>query len=555
MGRSERELGSISRLSLTILLTILLALSTFDITPHWGESAIILVSESPASLIGALHQVKGGKYRFILTNNTKKVTNILLNMDLSFEILTKSGEDELIKRMSPHELAYALLYASELGKGIRMEDLLLLSERVSEFEALLSRARSNVSVVFFSSDGNYYAFLAAYTAILKGASLLDMDAGFDLSYLQGVSDVIVVSGPLWRGNSDRYSKMLNLFTKIDDDPYLDVSFGVLTGNYLETPFLMLLWDEILGNIGFQGLVGISLTEDLPITRKVERISSILGLSPKVYYPDLSYSNLSEETVRSILRVRGGFIYLSLHGNPYVMALRPDGLPVLTAQTVKQLDVIGSIIFTLSCSTLKFSDISDPENSVAYSFLDSGALAYVGSTKVEFSLRSEFGTSYPDLLLLLLMNGSSLGEAVKIVNNLKMSGSGSRDVESASEILLGDPTIRISGARTPFRVSGGDGRYLVDIEEATPTLFLRVKESGRPSILSDVVEPHVEWYRDEEGTFIYITSLSTSYAGYFGAGDRIEVEIVGSSEGPLSLLPYVLILSLIVISLISLLRER
>ncbi|MCS7103467.1 MAG: C25 family cysteine peptidase, partial [Candidatus Korarchaeum sp.] len=265
-------------------------------------------------------------------------------------------------------------------------------------------------------------------------------------------------------------------------------------------------------------------------------------------------NLTEETVKSAVNVEGGLIYLSLHGNPYVMALRPDSYLVVTARTVKQLDTFSSIIITLSCSTLKFSDLENPEDSIAYSFLDSGALAYVGSTKVEFSLKSEFGTSYPDLLLLLLMNGSSLGEAVKIVNNLKISGSEGRDNESVSEVLLGDPTLRIYNMEVPFRTSGVDGRYIVEVEETIPTLFLRLRESGNPFIVSEVPELHMEWYRDDEGIFIYITALSTSYAGYFKAGDRIEVKMRGS-EGVLSLLPYVLILLMIAMSLVSLLRHR
>ncbi|MEM4477007.1 MAG: C25 family cysteine peptidase [Candidatus Korarchaeum sp.] len=539
---------------ITIILIAIFPILDTTFISHGYSNTVVLVAESPASLVEYIHQVREGIYRFILTNNPERIANLLSNNGLLFKILNKSRGDEIIRGMNPHELAYTLLYASRLGRGIRVEELPLLSEHVREFEIQLLRGKSNVSVVFFSSDGSDYAFLAAYTAILKEASLIDMDAGFDPSYLRGVEDVIVVTTPLWRGNSDRYSKLINYFTKLDEDPYLDVSFGLLTGNYLETPFMMLLSDVILERAGLQAFLGISLIEDLPITRKVERISSILGLHPKVYYPDLSYSNLTEEVVKSLLNVRRSLIYLSLHGNPYTMALRYDGYPVMTAHTVKQLDVFGSIIITLSCNTLKFSDISGPESSVAYSFLDSGALAYVGSTKAEFSLKSEFGTSHPDLLILLLMSGNSLGEAVKIVNNLKIGSSAGQTIESASEVLLGDPTLRIQGMRLPFKTSGGSGRYVIEVEETTPTLFLMLREVGNPSIVSEVPEPHFEWYRDDEGTFIYITTLSTSYAGYFKAGDRIEVKM-GKSEGSASILPYFLILSVMVISLIPMLRHR
>lgn len=542
-----------SSLLIMMLITIFSA-SDVTLSSHGYGSTLVLIAESPASLVEYLHRVREGRYRFILTNNPEKIANLLSNNGVLFEILNKSGNDEIIKGMNPHQLAYTLLYASRLGRRVQAEELPLLSEHARQFETQLSRSGSNTSVVFFSSDGSDYAFLAAYTAILKDASLLDMDASFDPSYLKGITDVIVVTSPLWRGNFDRYTKLINYFTKLDEDPYFDVSFGVLTGNHLETPFLMLLWDVILNNVGLQAFVGISLIEDLPIARKVERISSILGLHSKVYYPDLSYSNLTEDVVKSLINLRRGLIYLSLHGNPYVMALRNDGYPVVTAHKVKQLDMFGSIIITLSCDTLKFSDINNPKDSVAYSFLDSGALAYVGSTKVEFSLKSEFGTSHPDLLILLLMNGSRLGESVKIVNNLKISGSKGYTVESASEVLLGDPTLRIQDMGLPFRISGGNRRYIVEVKEIIPTLFLRLQEDGDPSIVSEIPEIHLEWYKDEEGTFIYITTLSTSYADYFKTGDKIEVKM-RELDGSISVISYILILLVVVASLILMLRHR
>ncbi|MCS7103570.1 MAG: hypothetical protein NZ992_06800, partial [Candidatus Korarchaeum sp.] len=281
--------NKVIRILTSTVLILFTTLSTFSnaASSHQYENTLVLVAESPASLMEYLPQVREGRCRLILTDNPDEIANLLLEKGLSFKILKENSGDEIIRGMNPHDLAYTLLYASELGRRVRAEDLPILSERVSDFEIIFSRAKGNISVIFFSSDGSDYAFLAAYTAILKGASLLDMDAGFDPSYLRGVTYAIVVTTPIWKGNSDRYSKLIGYFTKVDSDPYLDIAFGLLTGNRLETPFLMLLADEVLKRFGLREFIGISLVEDLPITRKVEKISSILGLPPKVYYPDLS----------------------------------------------------------------------------------------------------------------------------------------------------------------------------------------------------------------------------------------------------------------------------
>ncbi|RDD54110.1 MAG: hypothetical protein BA066_00645 [Candidatus Korarchaeota archaeon NZ13-K] len=533
-----------------LMLVFILLIPTFDSCQT--DEVTVLISDSPASFLPYLHQVREGRCRFILTQNAEKVKNIMENMNMSFKILRESPGDDFLRAMDPHDLAYALLLASGLER-VDASELPLLRDRARELEKEISQRRSDVSVVFFSSDGSDYAFLAAYAAVLKDAKLLDMDRGFDASLLRGSSTVIVVTRPLWANNSVRYERMMEHFTKIDEDPYLDVSFGILTGNSIETPFLMLMSDEILRRIPPARFVGISIIEDLPLAWKVERVASMMGLPTEVYHPDLSHSNMTEDAVSSILSSGRGIFYLSLHGNPSVMALRSDGYVLLGASTVRRLDIFGSMIITLSCSTLKFSEMESPNGSIAYAFLDSGALAYVGSTRVEFSVGSEFGTSYPDLLLSLLMNGTSLGEAVKIVNNLKIGDSGGRR-DSASEVLLGDPTLRIGPGRLPFRVSGRGGRYIIEINGATPTLFLRVREEGVPSVTSGVPGLHVKWYGDEEGIFIYITTLSTSYAGYFESGDSVKVEM-RKPIAEIGIIPYFLLMITVAISLIQLVRRR
>ncbi len=526
-------------------LIIMIIIQCIPVSPeHDGVS--VIVSESLASLIPTLPRVKEGNVRIILTSNAERLKNIISNYDISFNIIPKDEYgDKLIEKLDPHKLAYALLYASESLKEISIRDILALINDTDKFEDKFSRGR-DVSVLFYSSDGIEYSFLASYAALLRNASLLDAESNFDPSLLRDVSYVIVVTRPLTKDNYQRYTRLLEIMTKIDDDPYIDASFGLITGNYIETPFLMLLANELLQLP--RELVGISLVEDLPLARKVERISSLMGLPSKIYHPDLSYSNLTGDFVRSLLRGRS-IIYLSLHGNPYVMALKSDGYPVITASTVRGSAIPGSIIITLSCDTLKFEDLTNPEESVAYSFLDSGALAYIGSTRVEFSISSEFGTSYPDLMLMLLMNGESLGDAVRIVNNLRIRESrGKPDDGAANELLLGDPTLKLRPNELPFEVRGEGGIYRIRIMSETPTIFLRVPERGSPSINSDKPSIYSNWFEDDGGTFIYITTLSTTYAGYFSPGDKVEVEIRKIVD-LMKLLPYISILIIVLVTIL------
>jgi len=529
-----------------LILLILMILQCIPLSSERGSN--IILSESLASLIPMLPHVKEGNVRIILTKDIERLKNIIYSYNISFSIIPKDEyNDKLLEKLDPHKLAYALLYASESLEDISVHDVLTLVNQTDEFEDKLSRGR-DVSVIFYSSDGVEYSFLASYTALLKNASLLDADYNFDPSLLRNVSYVIVVTRPITKDSYQRYKHLLEILTEIDEDPYIDASFGLITGNYIETPFLMLLASE--SSQRPQEFIGISLIEDLPLARKVEWISSLMGIPSRIYHPDISYSNLTGDLVKSLLRGRS-IIYLSLHGNPYVMALKSDSHPVITASTIRGSAIPGSIIITLSCDTLKFEDLVNPEESIAYSFLDSGALAYVGSTKVEFSVSSEFGTSYPDLILMLLMSGESLGDAVRIVNNLRIRESGGiSDDRAANELLLGDPTIKLRPSDLPFGVRKGRGVYRVSILNETPTIFLRVPERGPPSINSDKPSIYSNWFEDEEGTFIYITTLSTAYAGYFSPGDNIEVKI-GKSFDFMKLLPYIsiLVITLFTISIL------
>lgn len=548
-------MGSLRRALISLMVVIIsinmLSSSQLDNLPQ------LIISGSPGGLISYLHLVRKSGYRLILSEDPEGIADVLskkLNLPIKVVREVNGSEDEILREMRPHELAYALVYASRLDRELRASDLMNLSRGLSRLE-IRKPEGSDLYVAFFSSDGIEYAFLAAYVAVLKDAPLLDMEEGFEPSILKGASHVIVVTKPLWRGNYQRYNTMLKYFTEVDGDPYLDVSFGLLTGNKIDAPFLMLLWEEVLRGAWSGRMMGVSLLEDLPLARKVELVSRSMGFTTEVYHPDLNYSNLTEEKMKSILETNGGLLYLSLHGNPYVMALRSDSHPVLSARTIRQVSVFGSLIITLSCDTLSFSDIENPRESLAYSFIDSGALAYVGSMKVELTLGSELGTSYPDLLIALLSSGSTLGEAVMTVNNLRIKASRG-DPEAANEVLLGDPTLRLRNPKAlPFTVERMKGKYVIETKEDTPLIFLRVNESGKePSVKSDMPYLHLEWYEDERGIFIYITTLSTSYAGYFKPGSEVELEMI-EKMNLFEVLPYFILILMILIILRAFLRKQ
>ncbi len=508
-----------------------------------------------------------GSYRLVLSDNMTETEQRLKRINISTKKVIMK-KDIHIEGLDSRELAYLLVYLHEINRPeilYNESKIRYILSRLNYIVKNITSKESSYAVLFFSSDGIQYAILAAYAAILKNARMIDMDSKeINPKMLKGADYLIMITEPLTSVNYRRYDKVLKLALSIDEDPYLDASLGVITGVTIDTPFILLLGSTFTSFISRKVVRGISLEDDLPLARKIEYISSFYGYNSRIVHPNVRYSNVTPEVALSILNeAAGGIIYLNLHGNPYVMALKSNGYPIITSALIRRAEIDGSMTITLSCDTLRFSELEDPGGSVAYSMLQAGAFAYIGSRKVEFSISSEAGTSYPDLLLLMLMNGYSIGEAVKTVNNfhiMKFQKEGIKNTEAAYEIVLGDPSLRLkSNPVLPYRVQRVTSKkYEVHVLDTIPTIYIRLMNlQGNVKdiyVKSKLPSTYYVWYADDRGAFVYISTLSSSYGGYFPKESSILIEIV-TNQWYIDLISYVAILLIIAVSLGMMLYSR
>ncbi len=546
------------RSSLLIVVLLVVMSSASILTPaQTGSPPLVHVFEDYKSA-SAFFLSMGPGERIVVARNASYTSDRLREMGFPVKV----GSYEAIpEEITPHELAYLLLYSKE--KGLQGADFGPLLKKLDLISQELSSRESEVAVLFYSSDGPDYSLLAAYAAFLKGAKLIDLDSTqLNRELLKGVRYVILLTKPLTARSYERYLNVIDFLIGMDDDPYLDASLGVLTGPDVTAPFLMLLANDAASMGLINRLRGISLVEDLPLARKVEFIASSYGLSTKVLHPDVKYSNLTANDSAKILgEARNGIVYLNLHGNPYVMALKTEGNVVITPSIVRSARPLGAIVITLSCDTLRFPDLDDPKSSIAYSFLEAGAFAYIGATRVEFSIGSEAGTSYPDLILIMVLTGHTLGEAVMTVNNLHIKEATEKGIsprEAAYEVLLGDPTLSLASHQIPYIIERSGYVYRVSISKTTPVIYLRLQlpdeEDFLPDVEADLPSVYFKWYEDEEGLFIYVSTLSSSFTGYFREDTSVKIEL-RRRHGYLEYIPYLVIMLVAIISLAALVRAR
>ena len=553
------------KLRLPFLIVILLLISCFPVASAAPRSRLVLVFDNfyeAAPYVAFLNQ----SYRVVVTEDINLTLDRLEHIGVEYTLLGPQLPN-VFEGVPPGLLAYLVIYANSTqdiryltDRGAIKE---FLSRKSDEAVAAAMNRKSNIAVVFYGDDGYDYSLLAAYISLLKGAKIIDMDLidQIDvLSALKNVDYVIMVTKPLYSGNSKRYRELIEILTSLDSDPYLDASLGVITGLSIDTGYLLVLMSEILSDRFPTHLRGITLQGDIPLARKIEAISLLFGLNSKIVHPDIQYSNLSYAEAKNILQNASGILYLNLHGNPYVMALKTDGYVIITGSLISEIRMNLPIVLTLSCDTLRFADMSSPNGAIAYSLLDAGAAAYIGSTKAEFSIGSEAGTSYPDLIVLMLLSGYSLGEIVRTINNFHIREFGEKGItnfEAAYEILLGDPTLSLENKRQmPYEIYGsGEGVYRIKPTATVPTVFIRISAGRnlRPHVESDIPAMYFKWYSDEDGLSIYISSLSSSYAGYFSSETVIRIEI-RKEWGMFALIPYLAIMLIIGLGLLLIARS-
>ncbi len=279
---------------------------------------------------------------------------------------------------------------------------------------------------------------------------------------------------------------------------------------------------------------VFMEDSLPLSLKIkEMMSKIYGFKCTVLYSEGSHGNITSVNLLSQFEEDYSIVYLNLHGNPMGMALNPQGPYVISAYSVQQ-EIAPLIIITLSCETLNFEMRLPSESLLALKLISMGALAYVGAAKIEL-VSGEVSTGYPELIIKMLLDGFTLGEAVRVVNNIRIGEM--KRVEPwhrAYTILIGDPDLRISKrSRDECIVKVKGKSVIVEVLKETPILFVKFPSPIAPERLSSIKceRPNVfirTFIVKEKGKYymyMYITRLYTSMIGDFKKGAIIRIDLI------------------------------
>lgn len=338
----------------------------------------------------------------------------------------------------------------------------------------------NYLIMTLTNDTSYL-LIAAHYAGVRGGVLVSYDP--EAIHMFKPEWLAVVSPPITRENYSKVIKLFNYSTSIDSDKYIDIKIGLLTStNIYSTSRLVavsLAFPELGGTWTNRGLVA-SMESGSALAWKIVREMKRVGLKTLYLSDSEDAQNLSYQTFLSTL-VQGGLItYINLHGNIYALSPWQHGKPLLDFTDIPY--IFPTIVLTLSCETCAFSQLSNPNESIAYRFIDNGAAAYIGSTSLEYG-GEEYGSTYPEHMVhMLLIQGLPLGEVTRIINNVKIA----RGKRAPKLILIGDPLLTIKNrGKLPYIIENISYRrkYKVIIKADTASIHIAIP---LPSLDSQIV---------------------------------------------------------------------
>lgn len=299
---------------------------------------------------------------------------------------------------------------------------------------------------------------------------------------------------------------------------------------------------------------VFMENSMPLSIKIkEMLSSMYGYTCTVLYSEGGSGNITTRNILKLLREDYFIIYLNLHGNPVGMALDPQGPYVISAYAIER-PIYPSIIITLSCETLNFGSLPSAKSSLALKFISMGAIAYVGAAKIEL-VSGEVSTGYPELIIKMLLDGFTLGEAVRVVNNIRIGEM--KQIEPwrrAYTILIGDPDLKIArrvGNDYTLRVRGKT--IMIEVLRETPILFIKFPSPIPPKRLSDIrcekpnifIRSFITKENNNYYMYMYVTRLYTAMIGNFKKGDIIRIDLIETPR-----LEYYLVVILIVVGILT-----
>ncbi len=338
----------------------------------------------------------------------------------------------------------------------------------------------NYLIMALTNDTSYM-LIAAHYAGIRGGILASYDP--EAIHTFKPEWLAVVSPPITREKYPLLTYLYNCSTSIDGDKYIDVKIGLLTStNIYSTSRLItvsLAFPELQGSWDNRGVV-ISMESGSALAWKIAREMRRAGLETFYLSDSEEARNLSFQTFLNTL-IQGGLLtYINLHGNIYALSPQQYGNPILDFTDIPHMP--PTIILTLSCETCAFSQLNNPNESIAYKFIDNGAVSYIGSTSLEYG-GEEYGSTYPEHMVhMLLIQGLPIGEVVRIINNIKIA----QGRRAPKLILIGDPLLTIkSKKRLPCMVEtiSYGHKYRITIKSDTASVYIAVPV---PSLDSQIV---------------------------------------------------------------------
>ncbi len=355
------------------------------------------------------------------------------------------------------------------------------SEAVVDYVLKENLARKFIVV---TNLGDEYAVVAPYYAAIKKAVLyVSSDVTKDEKLVELIKRVepeyVVYIASLKYLKGEKYSTIKDIYgacLKGFDKDYLIPAVSLLSGISI-FDVTMLIAKAKLYNLAKgdwkHRVAQIYMYNSWPIAVKMAWLLKMCNYSVVWVSSNFKGTNLTAADVSKVLRESGVLTYINLHGSPYSMAPTTAGPSVITPRTLPLLP--PTVVFTLSCSTCDFQELISAEKSIAFSFIRMGALAYIGSLYVELG-GAETSTAHPELLLISILKGKTLGEAVKYVLNLHIGERKEKDIAARIHaVLIGDPELKtfpnVNLSLYKFRVLEKNRKFEIVLTKSTTVVFI------------------------------------------------------------------------------------
>ena len=418
----------------------------------------------------------------------------------------------------------------------------------------------NTSLLVITHKNDTYNIIAIEYAVAKNAylkilgSLKELDKILDVLYPKYtiyIASFKYLKGNLSRGNN--INLLYSYFIKKYDGRNIGSRIGIISGANLKIASLFATRNLLYKFKRVRKMALIYMMDSENLAQKIGRIIKRSGGIALLYDVE------KEGNILDVFKDPGELVFINLHGAPWGMAPTSTGPLLLTPYNIPTIP--PTIIVTLSCETASFEKLTSPFQSIVLSFLFKGAIAYIGAMSLEYTSGLELSTAHPELVISMILNGESLGEIVRVLNNIHIRERNKEAPEYAAyTVLFGDPELHLT-------LSQLKDKYIVNREDNTiKILFTNVSSLAYGRIVIntsfekikgfDLREPNTNiwWYaeeiqKDRTQIFFFITRPFSSVIGDYKPGDTVKMKIMFKRN--IELIIVILIIIVIIVTILLL----